>query len=123
MSGAEPWIGSYRPLLLASSEAEGSMPIDPGEHRGLVRQDVAEHVAGDHHVELLRVAHSCIAALSTACARARRPGTPCAISIGDVAPELGGLEHVHLVDRAQALAALARRRNAACEDAADLASV
>ena len=29
MSGAEPWIGSYRPLLFASSEAEGSMPIEP----------------------------------------------------------------------------------------------
>ena len=29
MSGAAPWIGSYSPLPLASSAAEGSMPIDP----------------------------------------------------------------------------------------------
>ena len=29
MSGAEPCDGSYRPLLLASSEADGSMPIEP----------------------------------------------------------------------------------------------
>ena len=29
MSGAAPWIGSYSPLPLASSAAEGSMPIEP----------------------------------------------------------------------------------------------
>ena len=29
ISGAEPWIGSYNPLPSASSEAEGSMPIEP----------------------------------------------------------------------------------------------
>ena len=29
MSGALPWLGSYRPLPFASSEAEGSMPIEP----------------------------------------------------------------------------------------------
>ena len=29
MSGALPWLGSYRPLLFASSEADGSMPIEP----------------------------------------------------------------------------------------------
>src|SRR5260221_3236969 len=29
MSGAEPWMGSYKPLPFASSEAEGNMPIDP----------------------------------------------------------------------------------------------
>ncbi len=29
MSGALPWLGSYRPLPFASREAEGSMPIEP----------------------------------------------------------------------------------------------
>ena len=29
MSGAQPWIGSYRPLPSASSDADGSMPIEP----------------------------------------------------------------------------------------------
>src|SRR5205823_987242 len=29
MSGAEPWIGSYRPRLPSPSDALGSMPIDP----------------------------------------------------------------------------------------------
>ncbi len=29
MSGAEPWMGSYMPLPLASREAEGSMPMEP----------------------------------------------------------------------------------------------
>ena len=29
MSGAEPWLGSYRPCPPAFSEAEGSMPMEP----------------------------------------------------------------------------------------------
>ena len=29
MSGAEPWIGSYRPLASLLSEADGSIPIEP----------------------------------------------------------------------------------------------
>ncbi|MNT50838.1 hypothetical protein D3C72_1877750 [compost metagenome] len=29
MSGAEPWLGSYRPLLFWSSDADGSMPMEP----------------------------------------------------------------------------------------------
>ena len=30
MSGAEPWIGSYRPRLPAPSEADGHRPSEPG---------------------------------------------------------------------------------------------
>jgi hypothetical protein len=37
----------------APSEAEGSMPSDAGQHRGEVRQEIAEQVVGDDHVELL----------------------------------------------------------------------
>ncbi len=51
MSGAEPWIGSYRPSVPSPSEALGQQAERAGEHRGLVRQDVAEHVLGDDHVE------------------------------------------------------------------------
>jgi hypothetical protein len=29
MSGALPWLGSYRPWLLAFRLAEGSMPMEP----------------------------------------------------------------------------------------------
>jgi hypothetical protein len=29
MSGAEPWMGSYMPLPSASSDADGSMPMEP----------------------------------------------------------------------------------------------
>ncbi|MMZ69050.1 hypothetical protein D1872_318120 [compost metagenome] len=29
MSGAEPWHGSYMPLLLVSRDADGSMPMEP----------------------------------------------------------------------------------------------
>ena len=29
MSGALPWLGSYKPWLLELSEAEGNMPIEP----------------------------------------------------------------------------------------------
>ena len=61
MSGAEPWIGSYRPnvpcvVCRSPSEADGSMPEAPGEHGRLVRQDVAEQVLGDDHVEVGRAA-------------------------------------------------------------------
>ena len=29
MSGAEPWMGSYRPRLVAPKEEEASMPMEP----------------------------------------------------------------------------------------------
>ena len=59
ISGAEPWIGSYRPLspLHARSDADGSIPIEPGAHARLVGQDVAEQIARHDDVELAGIAH------------------------------------------------------------------
>ena len=123
MSGAVPWMGSYRPLLFASSEAEGSMPIEPVSidassdrmspnmlpvtitsncfgrldqlHRGVV----------DVHVRQLDV---------------RVLG----VHLGDhVVPELEGLEHVGLVDLVTLLAALARGLEGDMRDALDLGSL
>ncbi len=61
MSGALPWIGSYsawrRPMGLGRpSVADGQHPETAGEHGGEIRQEVAEQVGGDDHVELARVA-------------------------------------------------------------------
>ena len=56
MSGAEPWMGSYRPGLPGSpSAAEGKKADAARQHGRLVRQDVAEQVVGDDHIELARV--------------------------------------------------------------------
>ena len=59
MSGAEPWIGSYSPnvpcaVRRSPSDADGSIPSEPGQHRRLVGQDVAEEVLGDDDVEVGR---------------------------------------------------------------------
>ena len=56
ISGAEPWMGSYKPRLPSPREAEGSNPSEPGQHRGLIGQDVAKHVLGDEHVKVARPA-------------------------------------------------------------------
>ena len=53
MSGAEPCTGSYRP---GPPRAEAcrlpSRPDRARDHRGLVGEDVAEHVLGQDHVEV-----------------------------------------------------------------------
>ena len=49
--------GAARPRPPRPSVAEGSMPEAAGQHRGEVRQQVAEQVAGDDDVELPRIAH------------------------------------------------------------------
>ena len=61
MSGAEPWIGSYRPnvpwaVRRSPSDADGSIPRLPARTRGLVGQDVAEQVLGHDDVEATRAA-------------------------------------------------------------------
>ena len=64
--------------LLPRVERRGGQHADrPREHRRLVGQDVAEDVAGDDHVELLRVASRAASPrCRRTCATARRPGTP-----------------------------------------------
>ena len=111
--------GSARtgPCRCSSSDAEGSMPIEPVSIDASSGEDVAEHVAGDDHVELLRVAHQLHGAVVDVHVRsARRPECFGFLS-DDFAPELRRLEHVGLVDRAELLrraCAPPRSRRARC---------
>ena len=82
MSGALPWLGSYRPLLLRVQRGRRQHADRAGEHRRLVRQDVAEHVAGDDDVELLRrLAPAASRRCRRTCGRVRRRGTARATSV------------------------------------------
>ena len=103
--GAEPWIGSYRPLLRRVERRRRQHADRPGEHRRLVGQDVAEHVAGDDDVELLRVAaRAASRRCRRTCATARRPDILRAIALTISRHRMLGIEHVGLVHRAQPLA-------------------
>ena len=53
------------PLLLASSEAEGSMPMEPASIEASIGEDVAEDVAVTITSNCFGARTSCIAALST----------------------------------------------------------
>jgi hypothetical protein len=50
ISGAEPWIGSYRPGPARPQTGGGQHPHRTRQHGGFVGQDVAEHVFGDDHI-------------------------------------------------------------------------
>ncbi len=50
-------MGSYRPRVPSPRLADGQHADGAGDHGSLVGQDVAEHVLGDHHVELGRGLH------------------------------------------------------------------
>src|SRR5574338_1311217 len=65
MSGAEPWLGSYRPLLLASREAEGSMPIEPVSMEASSDRMSPNMLPVTTTSNCLGLRTSCIAALST----------------------------------------------------------
>ena len=91
-----------------------------GEDGGLVRDDVAEHVLHDHHVET-----------RGACDEDHRAGVDQLVLEldvrvvlrdldGDLAPEAGRLEDVRLVDGGQLLAAGAGELEADAQDALDL---
>ena len=55
ISGAEPWIGSYSPQLVAPRLDDGTIPIEPGDLARLVGKNITEHILGHNHVELGRV--------------------------------------------------------------------
>ena len=104
MSGAEPWIGSYRPnvpwaVRRSPSDADGSMPERAGQDRRLVGQDVAEQVLGHEHVERGRAADEQHRAAS------RRAGGSSATSgysardlVDDRPPQARRRQDVRLVD-------------------------
>ena len=120
MSGALPWLGSYRPLFSLFSDWPGQQPMLPVSIAASSREDVAEHVAAEEHVELLGALTSCMAALSTYMWASSTSGY-CCVHLGDhVAPELEGLEHVRLVDAGHLLVALAGGLEGDMGDAFDL---
>ena len=62
ISGAEPCTGSYSALRLPfgvglAQRSRGQHAERAREHRGYIREHVAEQVVGDDHVELLGPAH------------------------------------------------------------------
>ena len=105
MSGAEPCTGSYRPSVPGPRLAEGSIPMEPVIIAASSREDVAEQVLGDDHVEVGRAADQLhggvvdehVLQLDV---RVRRGG------LDDLlAPQARGLEHVGLVHRGHLAAA------------------
>ena len=52
MSGAEPWIGSYRPKRPSPSDAEGNMPIEPASTDVSSLRMSPNMVAGEDHVKV-----------------------------------------------------------------------
>ncbi len=119
MSGAEPCDGSYRPLFLLVQRGRRQHADRTGQHRGLIGQDVAEHVAGDHHVELLGrldqlhrgIVDQHVAKLDIRVILAHLDH--------HIAPQLGAFEHVHLVHRAQLFVAFPGRLESDMADTAD----
>ena len=65
MSGAEPWIGSYRPFPWASSEAEGSMPMEPVSIEAWSERMSPNRFPVTMTSNCFGARTSCIAALST----------------------------------------------------------
>ena len=92
------------------------------EHRRFVGQDVAEEVAGDDHVELLRRADELHRGVVDVHVRELNVGILRRHSGDDFAPQDRGVEHVGLVDRAELLAAAARGLESDARDAFDFAS-
>ena len=91
-----------------------------GDAAGLVREDVAEGVFGDHHVEEFRSAdefHGCVVHEHVVHFDVRVGSFH---SLGDLSPESGGLKYVGLVDHRQVLAPAAGELECQLEDALDL---
>ena len=117
MSGAEPWIGSYRPLPRGVERRRRQHADRARQHRRLVGQDVAEDVAGDDHVELLRVAHQLHRRVVDVHVRQRDVRILRAPSVTTSRHRMRRVEHVGLVDRAQRACragARSRSRRARC---------
>ena len=92
-----------------------------GQHGGVVGENIAEHIAGDHDIELL----GCSAPVAwrhypRTGGSIRRPGIPSAKRVDDLAPQLGTLQHIGLVDRTQACERLRAISKPHAPDALDL---
>ena len=76
----------------------GEHPERAGEHRGLVAEDVAEHVLGDDHVEARRVGDELHGGVVDEQVVELDVAYSAASAADDLAPQPRGLEHVRLVD-------------------------
>ena len=112
--------GLVEALAVRVERGRRQHPDGAREHRGLVRQDVAEHVARDEHVELPRVPTSCIAQLSTRMCVSSTSGYSGAISSAMSRQSCVVSSTFILSTEHEALAALARGAEAHVQDAADL---
>ena len=108
-----------QPARAVAERGRGQQAERAGQHRGLVGQDVAEHVLGDRHVEVARAADQVhrrrvdqhVLELHVGKLVAHRRASR------DLAPQARGLEHVGLVDRrelARGARAPAAPRRARC---------
>ena len=91
-----------------------------GDHGSLVRQDIAEHILGDNHVELRGVLHDLHGAVvheHLAVLHIRVLGLQ---PVHHSAPQATGVQHVGLVHAAQLFAALAGGLEADAANALDL---
>ena len=120
MSGADPWIGSNSPGRGLADAGRRQQADRAADHRQLVRQDVAEHVLGDDHVEPARVGDQGHGRRIDIEMVERDIGIEPATCSTRVAPQPRRRQHVGLVDRGDLLAALARRREGDMGDPLDL---
>jgi len=92
-----------------------------GQHRGFVGKDIAEHVAGDDYVELLRILQELHRRIIDIHVRQLDLRVLLAHFDDHFTPQLHGVEHIRLVHRAETPVALLRRLETDMGDAADLA--
>ena len=121
MSGAEPWIGSYRPTRPSPSDADGSRPSEPASiEASSVRMSpnmfsvtITSYSRG--------LASRCIAIESTSwCSSVMSGNSSRTTRVDHFAPQARGLQHVGLVDRGEPAAAPRASAQARRIDALDL---
>ena len=111
MSGAEPCTGSYRPGPPSPETGRGQQADRAGDHRGLVREDVAEHVLGQDHVEVGRPRYQLHGRVVDQHVLERDARVVRRDALDHLAPEARRLEDVGLVDRGDAAGSRRRRRD------------
>ena len=104
ISGAEPWLGSYRPCPDEFKDADGAC-----QHSGLVRQNISKRIPRHNDVELTRVSHQMHGRIVYIHVRKLDIRIVSSHFNNKVAPKLRGFQYIGLVDAAQLFVALSRR--------------
>src|SRR5690554_263346 len=113
--------GLVHTLVLLVERRRGQHADGAGEHRGLVGEDIAEHVIGDYHIDLLGCAHQLHRGVVHIHVRQLDIRVVPSHLFHHLTPQLAGGEHVNLVHRAQLAVAQASHIEADDSDATDLA--